>query len=119
MQWQTVSFEGPVQQLFSLFDDLLSKMKIPRGGGVSATLGNNPPSLSSTVIPTSPSPALPLVAAICLRLRLLHPDHCPVLQQLQEGREIKDQKMVCCEAVRKLSLRKWPHKNYVYVSTLS
>ena len=111
VQWKTVSFEGPVHQLFSLFNDLLSKMRAPRGGAA-APFGSHHSAGSS--VATTPSPTLPIVAAICLRLQLLHPDHHAPLQHLQQGREVRDNKMVFSEAVRKLSLQNWPHKNYMY-----
>ena len=110
-----VSFEGPVQQLLSLFDDLLSKMRTYRGGAATP-FGSHNSSASSV---TTPSPALPVVAAIYLRLRLLHPDHCTSLLQLQKGRDIRDNKMVFSEAVRKLSLQNWPHKNYMYANIVT
>ena len=110
-----VSFEGPVQQLLSLFDDLLSKMRTFRGSAATPFGSHHPPASS---VPT-PSPALPMVAAICLRLRLLHPDHYTSLLQLQEGREVRDNKMVFSEAVRKLSLQNWPHKDYMYASIVT
>ena len=111
VQWKNVSIEGPVQQLSSFFDDLLTKLKINRGGTGSTHLGHHRSSSSSS---TSPSPALPLVAAISLRLQLLHPDHHSALCQLQGGKEMKDHhKLMYCEAIRRMSLRKWPHKNYV------
>ena len=96
-QWGTVSFQGPVQQLFCLFDHLLSRFRAIR----------------SQTTNTTTLPALPVVAAVCLRLRLLHPDLFPPLRQLEEGREVKDHKLAHCEAVRRVSLRKWPHKNYL------
>ena len=111
-----VSFEGPVQQLLSFFDDLLSKMRTSRGGAATP-FGSHNSSASSMTTPSSP--ALPVVAAICLRLRLLHPDHCTSLLQLQKGRDIRDNKMVFSEAVRKLSLQNWPHKNYMYANSVT
>ena len=122
LQWKTVCFKGPVQELSSLFEDMLAKMRSPRSGaGAGSALGYHPPGLSSSSSSSatsfSPSPALPLVAAISLRLRLLHPDQRSALEALQGGGEVKDNKMVYCEAVRRLSLAKWPHKDYVYVST--
>ena len=104
-----MSFEGPVQQLFSLFEHLLNRLRAVRSQG-SYTC----PSFSAI-----PSPALPVLAAVCLRLRLLHPDLCSPLQQLAEGREMKEQKLANCEAVRRLSLKRWPHKDYLYVTTHS
>ncbi|CAI8029167.1 Baculoviral IAP repeat-containing protein 6 [Geodia barretti] len=105
-KWCTVSFEGPVQQLFSLFEHLLNRLRAVRSQG-SYTC----PSSSAT-----PSPALPVLAAVCLRLRLLHPDLCSPLQQLAEGREMKEQKLANCEAVRRLSLKRWPHKDYLWAA---
>ena len=106
-QWATLSFQGPVQQLSELFEELLSKLK-PSGNRTTVVA----PSIS-------PSPALPLVAAINVRLMLLRPDHTH-LSRLEEEAEmtVNESKMMYCEAVRRLSLSKWPHKDYVYVGWL-
>lgn len=93
-----------MQQLSGLFEELLSKLK---------PSGNRTMSVAPS---TSPSPALPLVAAINVRLMLLRPDHTHLVR-LEEGAEmtVNESKMMHCEAVRRLSLAKWPHKDYVYV----
>ena len=106
-QWATLSFQGPVQQLSELFEELLSKLK-PSGNRTAAVTPS-----------TSPSVALPLVAAINVRLMLLRPDHTH-LSRLEEEAEmtVNESKMMYCEAVRRLSLSKWPHKDYVYVGWL-
>ena len=102
LQWATLSFQGPVQQLSELFEELLSKLK-PSGNRTTAVTPS-----------TSPSPALPFVAAINVRLMLLRPDHTH-LSRLEEGAEmtVNESKVMYCEAVRRLSLSKWPHKDYV------
>ena len=102
-----MSFHGPVQQLSELFEELLTKLKPAN----SRTIGATPSS--------PPSPALPVVSAIHMRLLLLRPDHAHLVR-FEEGAEAtaNESKLMYCEAIRRLSLSKWPHKDYVYVTCL-
>ena len=107
LQWTTLSFKGPVQPLSELFEEILTKLKPAN----SRTTGATPS--------TPPSPALPVVSAIHLRLLLLRPDHTHLVR-FEEGAEAtaNESKLMYCEAIRRLSLSKWPHKDYVYVNQL-
>lgn len=100
MQWSTLSFTGAVKALSDLFDDLVSRMKVPTKPLASAT-------------PSQASPALPTVAAVCLRLQMLRPDQ-EQLVKFERGEEMtnSESKLMHCEALRRLSLAKWPHKDY-------
>ena len=100
-----MSFSGPVHELSELFEDILLRLKSTSNkSGMATALSTSPP-----------SPALPIISAICLRLLLLRPDHTH-LSRFEHGEEemtSNQSKLMYCEAVRKLSLCKWPHKDYV------
>ena len=106
-QWSTVLFEGPVLKLYELFEDIFVKMKGSTTQGPAET-GSEP----QVSIPAS-SPALPIISAIRLRLLLLKPEE--KLHRLELGGTLEpdDVKLMFCEAMRRLSLQKWPHKDYV------
>ena len=106
-QWSTVLFEGPVLKLYELFEDIFVKMKGSTTQGP-AEAGSEP----QVSIPAS-SPALPIISAIRLRLLLLKPEE--KLHRLELGGTLEpdDVKLMFCEAMRRLSLQKWPHKDYV------
>lgn len=106
MQWSTISFEGPVLKLYELFEEIFVKMK---GSSQASAEPGSEPQTSVYV----GSPALPIISAIRLRLLLLKPDE--KLHRLELGGSLDpdDVKLMYSEAMRRLSLQKWPHKDYV------
>ncbi len=109
-QWSTLRFTGPVQELSELFEEVFSRLK-PSGNKSGA----------ATAISSPPSPSLPVISAICLRLLLLRPDHAQLMrcERGLQAMAAAEQKLVYCEAVRKLTLSKWPHRNYTYATIVT
>ena len=105
-QWSTITFEGTILKLYELFEDVFAKMK----GSSQASAESQAQASSASA---GSSPALPVISAIRLRLLLLKPDE--KLHRLELGGTLDsdDVKLMYSEAMRRLSLQNWPHKDYV------
>lgn len=95
MQFSTVCFSGPLNQLIGLFEDLNK-------------LHTNDSSKSSG------HPSSPLLSFLLLRLHLLDPEEGAKLLGLERGDPMSsnDTRLMHIEAIRRLSLAGWPHWDY-------
>ncbi len=93
-QFTTVCFSGPLGQLSSLFEDLSKSL----------STGDKSPG----------HPATPLLFSLALKLHLLDPENGAAMLGFERGDVLSSNEahLMNIEAMRRLSLSGWPHRDY-------